>query len=481
VRAEIEAKLREWQIEPARKLLDCVQRGEVGFDTSDTGTGKTFVASAIAAQLAEPCLVVCPKIAVSQWHRAMRHFDDVVSVIGWEHLRTGRTPFGRWENGLPGPVAERTTFVCVNCQQVVESQACYAHPRGIHCVRPRVARHRYGNFAFAPEVKLVIFDEFHRANGRDSLNSELPIAAHRQRKKILCLSATPATSPLHFRALGYLLGLHNLDDFYDWARHYGCRPHPQFRGFHWMVGAAEQTRIMRVLNAEMASRSVHITTAEIPGFPARTIEPQLFDLPEEETAEMISLQTELKESLEALERRQSLDKNPEHPLTVILRARQKIELLKVPIVAELGQDSLDKGMSVVWFVNFRQTIDELRKRFPNAGVIDGSVTGDARDEVVEAFQSNALRELIVNCEAGGIALSLQDLHGGHPRDGIAMPVFSAVTFIQFTGRLPRDGGKSPVRYRIVLAAGTLDERIYRKLGAKMNNLQALVDEDFTST
>jgi hypothetical protein len=86
--------------------------------------------------------------------------------------------------------------------------------------------------------------------------------------------------------------------------------------------------------------------------------------------------------------------------------------------------------------------------------------------------------LIVNCEAGGIALSLQDLHGGHPREGIGMPVFKADTFIQFTGRLPRDGGRSPVRYRIVLAAGTLDEKIYRRLLGKMDNLSALVDADF---
>jgi hypothetical protein len=373
-------------------------------------------------------------------------------------------------------VAERTTFVCVNCQQVYEAQPCYAHPRGIHCVRPKVRAHRYGDFEFAPEVKLVIFDEFHRANG-DSLNAEMVIGAHRQRKRMICLSATPAHTPLQFRALGYISGQHNIDDFYDWLRGYGCR-RTTWGGLKWLVGAQQQAAIMRELNGKVFRNAVRIRREDVPNFPKCVIEPQLFDLPAEDTAEMIALQEELRDALEALRARQSLDANPDNPLTTILRTRQRIELLKVPIAAELGRDSLAQGNSVVWFVNFRQTITELQRRFPNAGVIDGTVVGDARDDVVARFQSNALRELIVNCEAGGIALSLQDLHGGHPREGIGMPVFKADTFIQFTGRLPRDGGRSPVRYRIVLAAGTLDEKIYRRLLGKMDNLSALVDADF---
>ena len=227
--------------------------------------------------------------------------------------------------------------------------------------------------------------------------------------------------------------------------------------------------------AIIPARGVRVTAEEIPGFPERDIQAELYDLDHPEKID--GCYTQMAAALEEHRLNTSSDVNPEHPLTKILRARQEVELLKVPIFAELAQDYLDKGFSVACFVNFRQTIDELQKLLPTSRIIDGQ-TKD-RDQTVDLFQSNVCRSLLVNSDAGGICLSLHDLFGGFPRVGLVSPCFSAVTLRQVFGRFQREGGKSRSYYRIIFANGTVEMPIWRAVRPKLDNLDALTDGDLT--
>lgn len=318
---------------------------------------------------------------------------------------------------------------------------------------------------------MVIFDEIHRAC-HDSLNSELVIAAKLQGLYVLGLSATPGSSPLHFRALGYLLGMHKLGDFDSWCYKLGCRRQPG-RGMQWMLPKEAQLIAMNNLRGQL--RGIRLTQADIPNFPECHISAELYDLPAHDTSELDALYKEIAESHTKLQERMALDVAPELPLTKRLRARQLIELLKVPVAAELGRDYLEKNHSVVFFVNFRATIDELKKRFPEAGIIDGQ-TGD-RQKTVDAFQANAIRALIINSAAGGACLSLQDLSGDFVRVGLVFPGDSAFQLLQIFGRLARDGGKSAAYYRVLFAAKSVEVPMRRALASKLNNLDALTDGD----
>jgi hypothetical protein len=484
--------LRAHQIDPVRRLKEILARRHSAVDKSDTGTGKTYVAAAVAAGSQLPTLVVAPKVARSAWERAADHFSDKFSVVGYELLRAGNTNFGTWSGGAN---PREKLLKCQCCQRVVDFAPgkyvpCYCHPAGIHCIETRSRPHRYGRFVFHPAVRQVIFDEVHRCNGLDSLNSDLLIAAKRQNLYVLGLSATVAHNPLHMRALGHLLDLHNLDtdlltpagvhpSFPRWIRHYGCQKDPAFHGWKWLVSEETQRGVMmEIHNLIIPERGVRVRCEDIPGFPECDIQPELYDVSSPEILDR--LYAEVHEAQEILKARQQTDKAPDHPLTRILRARQRIELLKTPIAEELGQDFLDKGFSVVFFVNFRQTIDELCKRFPEAKVVDGTPESVAvRDANVAEFQANQCRVLVVNNEAGGVCLSMQDLDGLHPRAGLVMPCFSAVTMRQVFGRLPRDGGKSTAHYRVLFAEKTVETQIYRALRAKLNNLDALNDADLT--
>ena len=51
-----------------------------------------------------------------------------------------------------------------------------------------------------------------------------------------------------------------------------------------------------------------------------------------------------------------------NPLVIMLRARQKIEMLKVPLFVELTEKHLRRGKYVVWFLNFKETKKVLTEK-----------------------------------------------------------------------------------------------------------------------
>lgn len=495
---ELDNRLRPHQAAPYARLVDILSRYQSAVDLSDMGTGKTYVAAAVAARLRLPTLVVVPKVAVTAWERAAAHFGEKFSVLGYEKLRGGNTPFGWWDNPLDAH-ADLDYFKCQCCQLKVDLsniQPCYTHHLGIHCIETKRKSWNYGKFNFHPGVRLVIFDEGHRCGGLDSLNAEMMIAAKCQNIKMLMLSATAACNPLNMRALGYNLDLHNdrhdgtlnhpktgrpvylvKPNFFRWAARYGCRRDARFHGFKWMVGRDRQLQVMaEIRDSFLPQRGVRVTTAEIPGFPKCDITAELYDL--DESGVINRLYDEMADAIKTLDEATADEASADHPLTKILRARQRIELLKVPIAIELARDALDKGLSVGIFINFAQTMRELQARLKTDCIIDGSPAGIRhRQRNIDRFNSHEERLILINSEAGGVAVSLPDRTGEHPRLGLVFPGFSASTFRQVTGRFPRDDSKSNCAYRVLYAAKTVEVSMHRNMCAKLNNLDQLNSED----
>jgi len=480
---EIRERLRPWQGRPVEILLEALGRHRAAVDLSDTGVGKTYVACAVAKLLCLPTLVVCPKISQTIWREVAAHFNDSVSVINYESIRTGNTPFGKWSR--PAPAVPEERWVCQCCQLPVKlptPSPCYCEPKnGIHCLVAKKTAWNYGDFRFADAVRMLIFDECHRCSGIDSLNADMLHAAKRQNKMVLGLSATAATGPLKMNALGYLLGLHggSRSDFYNWCRRLGCRKPPGQPGFKWMVSEAKQQEIMRTIRtAIIPSRGVRVRTADIPNFPTRTISAELYDI--ENPSQIDALYAEMQAPLDELARRANADVAPDSGITKTLRAWQRIELLKIPLAVELTQDDLEKGYSVAIFCNFSATIDELARRLNTDCIIDGRPEHNRpglRAARVARFQRNDARVILLNNQAGGVSIGLQDVLGDCPRIGNVFPCPSAEAMRQIFGRLPRDGGKSHSHYRVLFAANTGEKSMARALRAKSNNLDCLNDAD----
>lgn len=470
---EILKKLRPWQKAPTKHLYSLLLRGQNAVDCSDCGVGKTAHAVGVMKALQLPTLAIVPKVAISQWHAMAAIFDETISVIGYEALRSGRSPYGTWEK-MPPPDHDSHYFVCQSCQLRVDFenfQPCYAHPAGIHCLLERRKPWNYGRFSFHSAVRFVIFDEIQRCSALDSLNADMLIGARRQGIRVLGLSATLATSPLQLRAMSYALGvIPNLQSFTAWSRQYGVKYDPAFHGLHWFVGAEKQLAVMRdIRDSLIPSRGVRVSTTSIPGFPEVSIQAELYDIDDAARAEMTAAMNEIAAQA-AL-----------HQSTALVEessAAQKVEILKIPLACELAQDLLDKGFSVGIFVNYRRTIEELSRRLKCQCIIDGSRAGvKNRAANIAAYQSGEARLILINSAAGGAALSLGDETGDCPRAGLVFPGYSAEKLRQVFGRFPRANSRSRSIYRVLLAAKTGDVKIHRTLRNRLNCLDALLDSD----
>jgi superfamily II DNA or RNA helicase len=206
---------------------------------------------------------------------------------------------------------------------------------------------------------------------------------------------------------------------------------------------------------------------------------------EENQKKINSLYDEMKTELKRLNSKVKKEgKNNTSQLTAILRARQKIELVKVPLFIEMIEDGLENGMSVVVFVNFTDTIEALSKRLNTKCIVNGQVKDKERQDNIDNFQSDKERVILVNIAAGGAGLSLHDLNGKYPRLSIISPSYSAVQMRQATGRVWRDSAKTKSIQKLIFVSGTVEVQVCEAVNKKLDNLDFLNDgdmEDYETT
>ena len=114
-------------------------------------------------------------------------------------------------------------------------------------------------------------------------------------------------------------------------------------------------------------------------------------------------------------------------------------------------------------------------------VVYGEQDYDDRLRIIEEFQDNKTRIIILNIKAGGVGISLHDVAGGHPRVSLISPTWSSLDLVQALGRIHRAGGKTKSLQRIIYAADTVEERIADKLKIKLNNINSINNGDLDLT
>jgi superfamily II DNA or RNA helicase len=345
--------------------------------------------------------------------------------VNYEKLRAGNTPHGKW----------------------VKKQWVWTIPRS-----------------------LIIFDEAHKCSGAATKNAKMLIEA-KDRHAVLMLSATIANSPLQMRAAGWLLGAHMLGNFWQWCIKNGCVKNRwnglEFFGDHAHIAAVA---------GQIAHRCARMTAAELADHFAET---QIITEPLAFGDEIADIYEEMESEIAALDDIAKGDSKNAAAAALVaqLRARQRVELLKVPLMVDMVEDLLAEGKSVAVFVNFSATLDALKEKLPaNSSKIDGRQTAEEREAAIEAFQNNVSKVVVANIAAGGVGISLHDTHGGHPRAAIISPDWNEKNIIQVVGRVHRAGGKSPSMQRILFAAGTIEEKVERSVRKKISLLRTLNEE-----
>ena len=431
--------LFSWQRTHALSLELALRKHGVAKDGSDTGTGKTVVAMEVARRLGKHPVVVCPKSVIPAWKEwYAKFFPDMEDfpVFNYEALRVNRpkTPLISRQN----------------------------KPRG------------KGSFTWHIDTDkaFIIFDEDHRCKGSKSLNSKMLIAARRQNIPLMLLGATSCTDPTEMLALGYALGLHKVTNFWCWCLNNGCKK-GWFGGLEFSQKDAEY--YLRPIHKHIyGSRGSRLRTKDIPDFPQTMITADSYavDYPDKVDA--------IYERLAELEDKKSED-DPDNPLVAQLRARQEVELLKVPIFVELASDAIHEGNAVAIFVSFRDTLDEIVKGLKKRGhygvTIHGDDTTKSRKDACEAFGEGQWVYCVSTISAGGVGISLHDTSGERPRVALISPTFSAVDLKQALGRVHRAGSKTKSVQRIIFAAGTVEDRVCAAVRKKLHNLDLINDDE----
>src|SRR5574344_846499 len=90
-------RLKDWQVPLAEHQTRVLRTERVMLPACNTGVGKTYLATQTIKDLGLKTLVVCPKIAITQWKNViagMGASDLVVGIVNPEHLVASRNdPF----------------------------------------------------------------------------------------------------------------------------------------------------------------------------------------------------------------------------------------------------------------------------------------------------------------------------------------------------------------------------------------------------
>ena len=175
------------------------------------------------------------------------------------------------------------------------------------------------------------------------------------------------------------------------------------------------------------------------------------------TSRIQSVYEEMHEAIAKLEASKRKDKGA-CILTEILRARQEVELLKVPTMVQMATDARDEGMAVIVIVNFQHSVDEIAKRLRTVNTITGQDKMDWRQRLIDRFNADDEDLVVLNIKAGGLGIDLHGTTQGKPRMVLISPTYSGIDLKQALGRAHRAGGARSIQ-KIVWAAGTLEESL----------------------
>lgn len=437
--------LKKWQPSIVAQLSAAIRKYGSAIDGSDTGSGKTYTSVGVARELGLRIGVVCPKAVITSWRRVIEnHFNlSVEFIINYESLRTGKHK-------------HIATWVRPNKKSTIE--------KFVWKIKD-------------PSNVLIIFDESHKLKDGKTQNSEMAISAHEAGFKILCCSATSAINPLELKTIGKILGLHKGTSkaFGEFLMEHDC----EHGRFGWEFGGSKNA--LKKLNFDMfRERGARIKKVDIPDFPDCDIIAESYDMDEKSTSDINRIYAEMENEFRRFEKTLKSDKDKmSNALTIQLRARQKCELLKVPLLVDMANEAIEDGMSVVIIVNFTETIKALSEKLNTNCMIWGGDT-ENRQKHIDDFQSDKSRIILVNIKAGGAGLSLHDLNGQFPRIALISPGPSAVELKQALGRVWRADAKTKAMQKIIFIAKTKEEEICEKMKIKLDNMDLINDGDLST-
>jgi SNF2 family DNA or RNA helicase len=462
-------KMLPYQIKPTAEAIKRINEKIIHIKLDDTGTGKTFMALAMAKEINRVPFVICPLSVLSYWAEKLEEFEmETYGIVNLETFKNGR-------------IYRDFTFKNkMKCDFVQEIEDEY---KGVRT---------YYQWDL-PEDAILIIDEAHKCKAPSTDNGKLLMSAKQlidQRIPVLLLSATIAEKQTDMKIPFYLFDfIHNVREFNSYVKSLKYK-YPQYH-VHRLRGESKTSIETRRENAkamiiyeEIREYISRIRIKDLGDmFPSNQWCAQLFTT--ESAAIICQKYAELEEHLKALKGNQEEEKENHH-LACCTQLKMEIEYLKIPIFIEQAQIMREQGKSVIIFVNYTRSLeiiaDRLEIRCKVYGLQSQTPNGmDERRKGIELFQTNKERMIICNSRAGGQSISLHDTDGGYPRGVLLNFTDKAGDLLQCLGRAARAKTKSPVIQRIICAANVpYEQTVMKNINRKLMNISAINDGDLNS-
>jgi len=431
------------QVQVMQFFLKVLLSGKNTLDSSEMGTGKTVVACHLAKAYGKPVAVIAPKAVLPSWEREMEEVGITpIFISNLEKLKTGRTDYLTKTKG------------------------------------PRGGAYYVWDEKALPTDTLILVDEIHKCKGMNTANSKMLIALVTQGYRIHGMSGTPCEDATEMNALGLMLGLHSgkfakggLDHFWTFMKRFGVTQ-DQWRAYKM----TDRSKLPLLRSLMYGITTNRLTSAD---FPDAFRNNRVFVRPINfrSNAKIMAAYTNLGITPKIIDDfiQRGTVTDSEHVLVRLLKARQLAESYKAVDLAEMAEDAMANGKSVVLFVNFSDTVEALKLKL-KCDSIDGSQKEAERQAVIDKFQRDEAHCIVCNISAGGTGISLHDVNGTRPRVSLISPTFNSKDYQQVLGRIHRNGAKSDALQEVLVAANSIEEHVMKSINRKIANHSDMHDQ-----
>lgn len=482
--AELDAKFAEWlsvvqdhdaglfsddnmafQLEKIKALVKLAETNKNSLLVAPTGAGKTFIVggfidyliwsgSDIFADRFIHFAYVCPLAVVMQVKDDFKRFPHLKDakriIVNYEDMRTANGFLAKFveakERTLPNGQVE-TTYHWLDDKSMVPAIFCFDE-----CQKLKNAS--------AQQTQIA------RALNNISIEAK-PLQ--------VMFSATPFAKPIETGSLALAL-----ESEYRYGR---VKDEESFNAFLREVGRGKDPReasptFMGDLRDRFEDHIVQVRASELK-FKHRTFNhPMMLEFKDDEQRDEYNrAKDELKRGIEDLifgARSFSYV----HVLVLLLRFRQKAELLKAEMLAEEALRLEAKGFNVIIGFNFIETLEKVQDIIgaDKVSVIRGGQKPQVRHEEKTKFQDERTHICLLMMKAGGAGLSLHhNKTNNRPRRCLLGFDWDAISMIQVVGRAHRINSESTTRQYVVGFKGTVEERVFNKVLEKSASLKGFLE------
>jgi len=318
-------------------------------------------------------------------------------------------------------------------------------------------------------AQTLIIDEVHYTKSNTAKRTKAVKMLGKKITHVIALSGTPVVNrPVEMYNALKLIDDTIVPNFWAYAQRYCGAKH---NGFGWDFSGASHTEELheKLVNTVMLRRLKKDVLKDLPD-KIHSILPIEIDNPSEYAHAEGNLITWVRKNRgkEAAEKASNAEAFAQIEILKQLAIKGKMKQ-----AIEWIENFLDVDGKLVVFATHKTTIDTLMQKFGDRAVkVDGSVSGQARQDAIDRFQNDETCRLFVgNIKAAGV--------------GITLTAASNIAFLelpwtpgelaQAEDRCHRIGQKNAVNVYHLIASNTIDEKIARMLDSKRKVLDSVLD------